>query len=107
MQSRRAGLRLQAIQKSLTLPRSFVTSAPMTFAKPADSLKAAKIHSREELKDPKWVHLEAIKWETPNGTQVYKLFEQNQYVAEIAHSSMRRSTRNGTGWIERSNGILR
>ncbi|CAD6587637.1 MAG: hypothetical protein CYPHOPRED_003981 [Cyphobasidiales sp. Tagirdzhanova-0007] len=43
----------------------------MTFAKPADSLKGARILGKEELKDPKWVHLEGIKWETPNGTQVW------------------------------------
>jgi len=42
----------------------------MTFAKPADSLKNAKILGKEELTEPKWIHLEGIKWQKPDGTEV-------------------------------------
>jgi len=41
----------------------------MTLAKPADSLKSAKIISRDEIKEPKWVQLEGIKWKTPDGKE--------------------------------------
>ena len=55
--------RLQAIQRALD-KRNFSSSPVMTFAKPADSLKSAKIISRDEIKEPKWVQLEgeAAKW---------------------------------------------
>lgn len=41
-----------------------------TSVRPADSLKEAKILSRDVANDTKWVHLEAIKWKAPNGQEV-------------------------------------
>ena len=50
--------RVQAIQRAFD-KRNFSSSASiMTLAKPADSLKSAKIISRDEIKEPKWVQLE-------------------------------------------------
>jgi hypothetical protein len=41
----------------------------MTFAKPADSLKDAKVTSKDALKEGKWVQVEALKWVTPDGKE--------------------------------------
>lgn len=57
--SRRSGTRTRMSSSSST-----------SLAKPADTLKGAKILGREELKDPKWVHLEGIRWKTPDGREV-------------------------------------
>lgn len=49
------------------------SSRPTSLARPADTLKNAKVLGREELKEPKWVQLEGIKWVTPKGQE--KLWE--------------------------------
>jgi len=49
------------------------SSKSTSLARPADSLKEAKVLGREELKEPKWVQLEGIKWVTPKGQE--KLWE--------------------------------
>jgi len=63
---------LGRLARQRTTTRTFSTSTirHMTLAKPADSLKSAKILGKEELKDAKWIHLEGIKWQKPDGTEV-------------------------------------
>ena len=62
--------RLNAIRTSLHPVRQpFHASSAMTFAKPADSLKEAKVISRDPLPEPKWVQIEGLKWQTPDGKE--------------------------------------
>lgn len=52
--------RLSGIAQHLSISRSIhaTSSRRMSLAKPADSLKEAKVLSRGENKEPKWVQLE-------------------------------------------------
>ena len=66
MHCRKAVARLSSISKHCTRR----TMSSTSLAKPADSLTSAKVISKSQLDDPKWVHLEAIKWRNPGGQEV-------------------------------------
>merc|ERR1712225_148119 len=64
---------LQSLLRPTSTTRAMSSSKSTSLARPADSLKEAKVLGREGLKEPKWVQLEGIKWVTPKGQE--KLWE--------------------------------
>lgn len=54
--------------------RTMSSSKATSLAKPADTLKDSKVLSKEELKEPKWVSLEGIKWRNAGGQEVRSVY---------------------------------
>ena len=93
--------RLSGISKHISISRSIHTTSSrrMTLAKPADSLKEAKVLSRGENKEPKWVQLEGMHARQPAERRCFGKLRRLCLVCHLRSHQVADAGRQGEGLV--------